>query len=222
WNQGDFAAVINISNFDLYLIANLDYILNLFDSLVATEVRDVNQAVATRGDGNEGTKGYSLDYRAQEALAHLRKLRISNGIDLFNCCIRCFTGSRGNVNCTVIFDRDISARFFRDGVDRLALRANQLTDLRYWNLNRSNLWCLRGHLIWAVDAFSHDVEDLFTGIACLRQSASQDLRRDTVKLGIELQCGDVVTGPCDLEVHVAECIFCAQDVSQGYEALRAF
>src|SRR5699024_12706134 len=72
--------------------------------------------------------------------------------------------------------------FFRDGVDGLALRANQLTDLGYWNLDRGDLRCQWRHLIWSVNALGHDVQDLFAGIACLRQSISQYLGWDA-KIG---------------------------------------
>src|SRR5699024_10162699 len=89
-------------------------------------------------------------------------------IDLFNGCICGFTGSSGDIDGAVVFDRHICAGFFRDGVDGLALRANQLTDLGYWNLDRGDLRCQWRHLIWSVNALGHDVQDLFAGIACLR------------------------------------------------------
>src|SRR5699024_9721597 len=134
-------------------------------------------------------------------------------------CICGFTGSSGDIDGAVVFDRHICAGFFRDGVDGLALRANQLTDLGYWNLDRGDLRCQWRHLIWSVNALGHDVQDLFAGIACLRQSISQYLGWDAIQLGIQLQCGDVVAGTRDLEVHIAECVFCTQDIGQSDEAL---
>src|SRR5699024_2240803 len=219
WNQGDLAAVINIRDFYLNLIADVDNVFDLFNSLIATEVGDVNEPVTTWRDGDKGAESDCLHNSAQETLADLRKLRVRNGIDLFNGCICGFTGSSGDIDGAVVFDRHICAGFFRDGVDGLALRANQLTDLGYWNLDRGDLRCQWRHLIWSVNALGHDVQDLFAGIACLRQSISQYLGWDAIQLGIQLQCGDVVAGTRDLEVHIAECVFCTQDIGQSDEAL---
>src|SRR5699024_11258974 len=93
-----------------------------FNALIATEVGDVSEPVTTWRDGDNGAESDCLHNSAQETLADLRKLRVRNGIDLFNGCICGFTGSSGDIDGAVVFDRHICAGFFRDGVDGLADR----------------------------------------------------------------------------------------------------
>src|SRR5699024_1276855 len=117
------------------------------------QVGDVNEPIAEWGASNECAEAYSFHNRAQETHAYLWQLRIRHGIDLFDSSISCFTGSRRDINGTVVLNGDVRSGFLGDGVDGFALRSNQLANLRYCDLDRRNLWSLGRHSIWAVNTF---------------------------------------------------------------------
>ena len=52
----------------------------------------------------------------------------------------------------------------------------------------------------------------------LGERLCEHVGRKTVDLRVELQGGDRVTRPCNLEVHVAECVLRSEDVCQGHVA----
>ncbi len=60
----------------------------------------------------------------------------------------------------------------------------------------------------------HLAQDLDPGFARLRQRGPDDLFADAVDLQVELDAGDAVLRAGDLEVHVAEVVFVADDVGQ--------
>ena len=86
-DKRDLAAVVDIGDFYLNLVTDVDDIFDLLDALIAAELGDVNQAVATRGQGDKGTKGNCLHDSTQEALAHLGQLRVCNRVDLLDSSI---------------------------------------------------------------------------------------------------------------------------------------
>ena len=61
WNQGDLAAVVDVCDFHLDLIADVDDVLDLLDALVAAELRDVDEAIAAWGQGDKRAEGYGLN-----------------------------------------------------------------------------------------------------------------------------------------------------------------
>ena len=72
----------------------------------------------------------------------------------------------------------------------------------------------RRHLLGLVDGLGHHVEDRQARVAGLGQRRGEDLGRDAVELGVELQRGDELPGAGDLEVHVAEGVLGTEDVGQ--------
>jgi hypothetical protein len=62
----------------------------------------------------------------------------------------------------------------------------------------------------------HDREDLHTCIAILLDSFECDVEWETCNLKIKLEACDTFWCTSNLEVHVAEVIFCAEDVSEEY------
>ena len=60
----------------------------------------------------------------------------------------------------------------------------------------------------AVDSGSDDPR-----LALLKR-IGEHLGRNAVQLGVQLKCGDEVCGAGNLEVHVAECIFCTEDIGK--------
>ena len=52
-------------------------------------------------------------------------------------------------------------------------------------------------------------------LTCLGQCASEHGCGDAVELGVQLDSGHELGGTCHLEVHIAQCVFRAEDVGQG-------
>ena len=71
-DEGDLATVVDIRDLDLDLLADVDNILYLLDALLATELGDVDESVAARKDGDEGTEVGDLHHGAEElSLIHI-------------------------------------------------------------------------------------------------------------------------------------------------------
>ena len=61
---------------------------------------------------------------------------------------------------------------------------------------------------------SHDRDDLHAGFAVLLDGFECDVEWKTSDLQVELETCDTVGCASDLEVHVAEVVFCAKDICQ--------
>ena len=116
----------------------------------------------------------------------------------------CVVGARDghDADHAVVVDGDVGAGLTLDGVDDLALRADDLTDLVDQDLEADDL--RGGFLNFLTDGLEHDVEDVETGLTGLRQRTGEHVGGNAGDLGVELQGGDEVGGTGDLEVHVAE------------------
>ena len=115
----------------------------------------------------------------------------------------------------VVVDGDVGAGLGLDGVDDLALRPDDLADLVDRDLEADDLRSGLADLGAGLgDGLLHDVEDREAGFLGLLQRLGQDVGREAVDLGVELQGGDEVTGAGDLEVHVAEGVLGAEDVGE--------
>ena len=123
---------------------------------------------------------------------------------------------RDGADHAVVVDGDVGAGLGLDGVDDLALRPDDLADLVDRDLEADDL---RGGLAdlgaGLGDGLLHDLEDRQAGLLGLLQRLGQDVGREAVDLGVELQGGDEVARAGDLEVHVAEGVLGAEDVGEG-------
>src|SRR5699024_8791295 len=119
-NQGDLAPVVDVGDLDLDLIADVELVLNLLDPAVAADIRDVQQTVAPRQQGDEGTEGGGLHNRAKEAVPNLRLLRIGDRIDLLDRSLGGLAAHGGDEHGAVVLDGDVGAGLLRDLVDGLA------------------------------------------------------------------------------------------------------
>ncbi len=172
----------------------------------------MEQSVLTRNQGDEGTEIGRLDHRSQVPLTHLGHRRIGDVVDRRP---RRFGGSavrRTDVDRAVVLNGDVGAGVFLDLVDDLALRPDHLADLVDGDLHRDNPRCRIRHLVRGIDRLVHHVENRHPRVPSLGQSARENIRRNPVQLGVQLQGGDELAGAGDLEVHVAVGILSAQDV----------
>ena len=93
---------------------------------------------------------------------------VGNGVDFFDRSVGGLTGGCGDVYGAVFFDGHLGAGFFGDLVDGFTLRADDLTDLRYWHFHRGDAGRELAHFVGDVDDFSHGVENGEPGIPGLR------------------------------------------------------
>lgn len=121
----------------------------------------------------------------------------------------------GDEHGTVIFDGDLRTGLFLNLVDHLALRTDDFADLVDRNGGGDDARCVRAHLGWTIDALVDDFENGGTGFLGLLQSRGQNVSRNAVELGVELQSGDELGSTGNLEVHIAEGVFGAREYRSG-------
>ena len=197
------------------LIAYVDHIFNLVDTLAAAKLGDVYQAIATGKEGDKRTEGGGFHHGSQEAFTHLGQLRVSNGVNLLNSRISCLTVGGGHEDGAVFLNGNVRAGFLGNGVDGLALGADELANLAGRHAHCGDARRERTHLIGGVNHLSHGFQDGKARIACLGQGVGKHRRRDAVEFGVQLQGGDEVGGTSNFEVHVTEGIFRTQNVGEG-------
>ena len=179
----------------------------------------MQQAVAAGKDVHERTELGDVHDTAGVLGPDLGGRRIEDQFDLpLGLGDLCVVGARNghDADHAVVVDGDVGAGLTLDGVDDLALRADDLTDLVDRDLEADDLrGGLADFLARLRDGLEHDVEDVETGLTGLRQRTSEHVGRNASDLGVELQGSDEVGGTGDLEVHVAERILGPEDVGEG-------
>src|SRR3546814_10496739 len=112
---------------------------------------------------------------------------------------------RDGAHHAVVVDGDVGAGLGLDGVDDLALRPDDLTDLVDRDLEAEDLRSGDTDLVAGCrDGLGHDVEDVEAGFLGLLQRLGQDVGGEAVDLGVELQRGDEVGGAGRSEEHTSE------------------
>ena len=222
--EADLATVVNALHDHLNGVAFLEHVLDGVDTLAVGQVADlgdVQQAIGTRGQVHEGTEGGGLHNLAVVGLAGFRHVRVGDGVDDLLGLFSTLAALGRDEHGTVILDGDLGAGLFLDLIDHLALRTDDLADLVDRNGGGDDARRERAHLGRAVDALVDDLEDGGAGFLGLLQGRGQNVGRNAVELGVELQGGDEFRGAGDLEVHVAEGIFGTEDIGQGLEDVLA-
>ena len=222
--EADLATVVDALHDHLNGVAFLEHVFDGVDTLAVGQVADlgdVQQAIGTRGQVHEGTEGGGLHNLAVVGLAGFRHVRVGDGVDDLLGLFSTLAALGRDEHGTVILDGDLGAGLFLDLVDHLALRTDDLADLVDRNGGGDDARRERAHLGRAVDALVDDLKDGGAGFLGLLQGRGQNVGRNAVELGVELQGGDEFGGAGDLEVHVAEGIFGTEDIGQGLEDVLA-
>ena len=175
----------------------------------------MQQAVFAGQQRHERTERGDLDDGSEELLADLGVGGVGNGVHLSTSRLSRGSVDRTDVHGAVFLDRDVGSGLVLNGVDRLALGADQLTNLVDRNLNADHARCRGGHLVRAIDGLVDHREDGRAGLLGLTQRLLQDRRGDAVELGVELNGRDEIARSGNLEVHVAECVFRTEDVGES-------
>ena len=126
--------------------------------------------------------------------------------------------ARRDVDRAVVLDVDGDAGLIDDALDGLAAGADDEADLVGLDLDGRDA---RRVLARARRAASASVSSILPRM-CMRPSLAcssacvQDLAREAGDLDVHLDGGDAALGAADLEVHVAEVVFVAEDVARGW------
>ena len=114
----------------------------------------------------------------------------------------------------VVLDVDLGAGALRDALDDLAAGPDHRSDLLLIDLQADDLGgVVRDGFARLADGPAHDLEDAQPAFAGLLQRPGEDFRAHPGDLDVHLEPGDALLGARDLEVHVAEVVFLAQDVA---------
>ena len=209
--------LVDLLNLNLDRVADVVLAFDLFYALPETELRDVHETVL-RGTGNRHEQPEALpnaDDLAGEPHPGLRHDRVRDHLDHLTRLLGAVAALGRDEDAAVVLDIDLGAGFGLDLVDLLALGADDLADLLDGHLHRDDLRSVAGQLgPRCGEGLADHVEDLQARSLRLVERAPEHIRRDAGELGVELQGRDELLRPCDLEVHVAVCVFGAQDVGQ--------
>src|SRR5579859_6774594 len=103
--QRELAALVDLGDLDLDLVADLDHVVDVLHALAAgdlAQLRDVQQAVLAGQQRDEGAEGGGLHDRAQEALAHLGHGRVGDLVDRRPGLLRRGAGGGADVDGAVV------------------------------------------------------------------------------------------------------------------------
>ena len=219
--QIDLPHPVDFTHDDLHLVSQRHVVLDTVDTTVRVDLGDVEQAVTTGKDVDERTElgdvhdftvvflanlGFGWERHLEDPLLGGRK-----GVTVGRTDANDAFGS-------VLLDLDRRSRFFFEFTDVLALRTDDLTDLV---LGDSHGLDPRGPLVEfrprTFDCGPHRVQDRQTSVLCLLEGTREHLGWQPFDLRVHLQRSDHIGGSRDLEVHVAECIFCTDDVGERDE-----
>src|SRR5579875_2267009 len=210
---------VDVLDAHLQLVAEVDDVLDLLHPPAATQLRNVEQAVASGEDVDERPELGDVDDLAGVNGADLRLWRVEDHLDpapglRYRPPVTTSDGDRAHH--PVVVDGDVRARFELEGVDHLALGAYDLADLLDWDLQADDLRGGVAHLAARLgNRLGHDREDLRSGFVGLAKCCGKHVGGEAVDLGVELQRRHEVGGARYLEVHVAEGVLRAEDVGQG-------
>src|SRR5262249_50649356 len=125
-DQRQLAAVVDLADLDLDLVANLDDVVDVLDPGTAVQLADlgdVQQAVLAGQQRDERAERGRLHHGAEEALAHLGDVRVGDRVDRRARGLGGGAVGGTDVDSAVVLDRDLGAGVLLDGVDHLPLGA---------------------------------------------------------------------------------------------------
>src|SRR5690606_35189395 len=213
----DATTRIQVSNLDHHFLAFGQIVAHVLYAL-RRDLRDVNQTVLARQDGD---KGAEVDDAGNLALVETTHFRFrSDALDAFDGCV-----TRGGVftvdaDVAIVIDVDGSTGLFGDAADDRAALADHIADLVRIDLHGGHGRCILGHAFtWLVEHLVHLGQDVKTGFVGLVQGNFHDLFGDALDLDVHLQRGNAIGSTGYLEVHVAQVIFVTEDVGDDGQAV---
>ncbi|HTZ04647.1 MAG TPA: hypothetical protein VMB53_02730 [Gaiellaceae bacterium] len=211
--QPDAAAcLVDLLHDDVDDVAARHHVLDVADATRA-DVRDVEETVGPLLQLDERAELRRLDDLAGVGVPHLRLLR--QRLDRGDRGLGLRAVGRVDEDRAVLLDVDLHLVVRLEAADRLAALADHEADLLLVDLDRRDARRVRGELRPRLrDHPEHLVEDEVPRPLRLLERVAHDLLRDARDLDVHLERGDALTGPGDLEVHVAQVVLRALDVGQ--------
>src|SRR5262249_4200162 len=124
-------------------------------------------------------------------------------------------GHGEDVDRSVVFDVDFATGFLDKFLDVLAAGADQRANLLRVDLYGFNAWrILAQFLAWSGQSFRHFAKDVHARDPCLLNGVGHEGMRDSTQLEIELKAGDAFFRSGDFAIHIAECVFPADDIGE--------
>ena len=179
----------------------------------------MKKTIATREDVHERTELGDVHNAALVYLANFSGRRVKDETDLTLGLGHSTTIGGTDADATnraIVVDTDVGAGLLLNGVDDLALGTDNFTDLVHRDFEADDLRRSFANFIARLgNCASHNFEDGETGFLRLLKRLSKNVGGDAFDLGVELKSSNEFGGSGNLEVHVAECIFSAEDVSKS-------
>src|SRR5699024_1270867 len=180
-DQADLAAVVDVGNLHLDLVADVDDVLDLADAFAVAELRDVDETVLAGNQRHEGAERRGLDHGAEVPFPNLGQLRVGDRVDPVDRRFGRRAVGGTNVDGAVVLDRDVRTGLLGDRVDYLALRADDLADLVGRNLHAGHPRRVRTHLVRLRNGFRDNSQDGHAGVPGLVQRRRQHLGGNTIQ-----------------------------------------
>ena len=165
-------------------------------------------------------RGQNAHDAADEQIAHFGIA--DDGLNDRLCTLRRLGIAVGrDAHRTVVLDIDLGARLCNDGVDDLALLADDVADLLRVDLEGDDTGRVLGEFGRDFGhALQHLAKNELSALVCLLDRSVHDLFGDALDLDIHLNGGDALHRACDLEVHVAEEVLKPLDIRHDAEFAR--
>ena len=180
----------------------------------------MHQAVATWKDVDEGTELGDVHNTTLVDGTYLSGRRVDDQLDLPLGLGHGGTVGRGDghdAHHAVVVNADIGTGLGLNGVDHLALGADDLTDLLDRDLEADDLGGVLPHVVARLgDRLGHRCQDRLASLLGLVQGRCQDVGGYAVDLGVQLEGRHEVGRTGNLEVHVAKGVLGPQDVGEGH------
>ncbi|GBE25073.1 hypothetical protein BMS3Bbin02_01357 [bacterium BMS3Bbin02] len=178
----------------------------------------MQQPVTTRHDVHECTEFGDIHDFTVVVFVQLRLRGETNGQNAFLGHLHRRSARSTDTDGSVVFDLDGGTGIFFELTDVLTLWPDDLTNAILGDLDGFDLRSvLSKFLAWRRKNLGHLAKNEQASIARLHHGTGEHLRRKRLDLRIELQRGDHIFRPGDLEVHVTEMIFGTQDIRERDE-----
>src|SRR6185312_11097141 len=215
--QPRFAAIVKAQELDVNLLAFLHDFADRRRP-AGRKLRDVYKAVLRAEEVHERAELHDLHDLALVDLADfgLRRDAADAGKRLVDALAVC----RCDLHRAVILDIDLGTRFRDDLADDRAARTDDFADLVDRDLDRLDARRKFAELFTCTgERLRHFAEDVNPARMRLIERDTHDLFGDAGDLDVHLQRGHAVRRTRNLEVHIAEVVFIAENVGQDGEVL---
>src|ERR1700730_8653278 len=121
-DQRQLAAVVDLADLDLDLVADVHHVVDVLDSLAAVQLadlRDVQQPVLAGQQRDERAERGRLHHRAEEPLADLGHVRVGDRVDRGPRRLGRRAVGGPDVDRAVVLDGDLGAGVVLDHVDTI-------------------------------------------------------------------------------------------------------